>query len=212
MNSQLIKAATGSSKFRKREDLQKRIDCYYQSIRKGEAMYKPTSPSNIHANLWVTNPIPRQTRTALSVNSPRMDQQQTMRQVHECQESFISGVLPSTYLESRHIVDSELSPKTQQSRSKSPQLTKKDLDKIHQEQQDLYSIRKKRERVIQLLQENQFHRTFKSKVVQNQRPKTNTSFHRHVQKPKSQYVPILAHLQAMNQEDGEHEMKLTNLD
>ena len=55
---------------REREDLQKRIAAYYQSVRNAESYHEPTSPKNSTANLWAIKPVPKAFRTRNS-SAPR---------------------------------------------------------------------------------------------------------------------------------------------
>lgn len=47
---------------KKREDLQKRLAAYYQSVRGANDYYQPTVVKNTQANLWAVTPVPRAVR------------------------------------------------------------------------------------------------------------------------------------------------------
>ena len=49
----------GEEKTRNREDLQKRIAAYYQSVRNAGSYHEPTTPKNPVSNIWATRPVPR---------------------------------------------------------------------------------------------------------------------------------------------------------
>jgi hypothetical protein len=46
----------------KREDMQKRINAYFQGLRQAKVSFQATTPKNKDSNLWATTPLSRQTR------------------------------------------------------------------------------------------------------------------------------------------------------
>ena len=72
------------SAFRKREDLQKRINAYYQGIRDAEVGFRSTYPTNATMNLYITTPV------------SRVNRRQTMRS----EMQVYDPIMASTRLES----------------------------------------------------------------------------------------------------------------